>query len=345
MNTMIDPASSFVRTQPAIAAQNNGPRQAATPALPARPVDQELALPAMPALPAQPNPAPSRQTDIFEEVERRLNESTDYQLIRKILGPKIQDDTKNIPAPAPSTEPVGQSSSSVVTAHSESFSTQWSMDIESVTPNTLETGISASGTTRIRIASQIQQDTLHINFQMNNAQSAQLSAQQAVQQADPLVLDLGGNGVQTTGIERGVTFDITGDGRQEQVSFVTGDSWFLALDRNDNGRIDDGRELFGDQNGAANGFEELRRYDENGDGVINDQDSVFTQLRLFQMDRDGNQTMKDLASAGVNEIHLDYQDTAKKLNDYDVIAQMGQFARNDGSRGQAVDVLLGYRAL
>ena len=59
---------------------------------------------------------------------------------------------------------------------------------------------------------------------------------------------------------------------------MTGGDAFLAIDRNGNGSIDDGTELFGDQNGAAHGFAELAKFDSNHDGVINAQDDDFDKL-------------------------------------------------------------------
>ena len=164
-----------------------------------------------------------------------------------------------------------------------------------------------------------------------------------VQTADPLVLDLGGAGITTTGVRGGVRFDLTGDGRAETMSTVTGSSWLLALDRSGNGRIDDGRELFGDQNGAANGFEELARLDSNADGRIDAGDAAFSQLRLLQIKADGSQVTQSLDEAQVVAIELGYQSTRKALNLYDQVTQTASFTRTDGSRGEASDVLLGYQ--
>ncbi|MFD2112929.1 hypothetical protein [Thiorhodococcus fuscus] len=163
-----------------------------------------------------------------------------------------------------------------------------------------------------------------------------------VRVGDPLVLDLSGEGITTTGVESGVRFDLDGDGSEDRTSFATGGSWFLALDRNGNGRIDDGHELFGDQNGAAHGFAELARYDDNADGVIDASDKVFSELRLTQVNEKGEQVVKTLAEADVTALDLGYQNTRKALNLYDTVAQVGQFHRSDGSTGETADVLLGY---
>ncbi|MCG5536135.1 hypothetical protein [Ectothiorhodospira mobilis] len=171
------------------------------------------------------------------------------------------------------------------------------------------------------------------------------AAPEPVRQADPLMLVLGEGGLATTGVEAGVRFDLTGDGRAERVSVPSGDTWFLALDRNASGHIEDGRELFGDQNGAAHGFAELARFDTHRDGVIDAKDPVFSRLRLLQLEADGRQSQRSLQEAGVAAIPLDHHPTARALNAYDTVVQEGRYVRSDGRIGQAGDVLLGYRDL
>lgn len=163
------------------------------------------------------------------------------------------------------------------------------------------------------------------------------------QKTDPLALDLAGNGFSTSGLGRSVRFDLDADGRTDQISVPTGDDALLALDRNNNGRIDDGRELFGDQHGAANGFTELGKYDDNGDGRIDAQDALFERLSLLRFDAQGRQSSQSLSQAGVSAIHLQARDVQIALGAYDEIAQLGHFEFNDGRNGQAADLLLARR--
>lgn len=163
------------------------------------------------------------------------------------------------------------------------------------------------------------------------------------QRTDPLALDLAGNGFSTSGLSRTVSFDLDADGQLEQISVPTGDDALLALDRNGNGRIDDGRELFGDQNGAANGFAELRKYDDNGDGRIDAQDAIFERLSLLRFDSQGRQSSQSLSQAGVSAIDLQARDVKIALGAYDEIAQLGRFEFADGRSGQTADLLLAQR--
>jgi len=160
------------------------------------------------------------------------------------------------------------------------------------------------------------------------------------QKTDPLALDLAGNGFSTRGLDDSVRFDLDGDGQQQRISAPTGDDALLALDRNSNGRIDDGRELFGDQNGASNGFAELSKYDDNQDGRIDLHDSVFARLSLLRFDQQGRQHNQSLSAAGVSAINLQAQNVKQALGAYDEIAQLGSFEFSDGRSGQAADLLL-----
>lgn len=170
-----------------------------------------------------------------------------------------------------------------------------------------------------------------------------VSTEQPPQQVDPLVLDLAGNGFSTSGLSRAVRFDLDADGRMDSISVPTGDDALLALDRNGNGRIDDGRELFGDQHGAANGFAELARFDDNGDGRIDAADALFDKLHLLRFDQLGQQQSQTLGEAGVAAIDLRARDVSIALGAYDQVAQLGRFEFTDGRNGQAADLLLAKR--
>jgi len=111
--------------------------------------------------------------------------------------------------------------------------------------------------------------------------------------SSPIIIDVDGHGFHLTSAENGVSFDMIGDGSREQIAWTSRGSTnaFLVLDRNGNGIIDNGTELFGDhtpqpKSDHPNGFLALAQYDraENGgneDGKIDRQDAIFKDLRLW----------------------------------------------------------------
>jgi hypothetical protein len=107
---------------------------------------------------------------------------------------------------------------------------------------------------------------------------------------DPMTLDLDGDGLETTGIDptNPILFDHDGDGVKNATGWISPDDGFLVLDRNGNGVIDNGAELFGDSTplysggNATDGFSALEQEDTNGDGIVNNQDTNFSSLRIWQ---------------------------------------------------------------
>lgn len=301
-----------------------------------------------PVAPSAPPSAPAGSGDLAAQIKASLEQDLDYQILRKSFALDVRDSSHRTSDGA-SAASVDPPAGAAVTGGSAVLEARMGDGSSAAANVEFQVSWSQTSSTRFELSASSLDSSLALQFQSAQRQTFQMDLRSgetaAVQMGDPLVLDLSGRGIATTGVEAGVQFDLTGDGQVEQVSFVTGDSWFLALDRNGNGQIDNGLELFGDQGGATHGFAELARYDGNTDGVIDAGDEVFAQLRLFQIGSDGTQTLKTLEAAEVTAIELGYQNTRKALNVYDSVAQVGQFQRADGSTGEASDVLLGYRAL
>ena len=163
----------------------------------------------------------------------------------------------------------------------------------------------------------------------------------------PLVLDLNGDGVQTTGTANGVRFDLAATGQAAQVGWVAGGDGLLAIDRNHDGQINSGAELFGNAitlaNGtkAADGWAALAEMDSNGDGVVDASDAGFADLRVWvDANHDGKTDageLHTLAEVGVSQIALAHS-TERTSQGENILDGLGSFVRTDGSNGQMTDV-------
>ncbi|KXU39395.1 hypothetical protein AXE65_08805 [Ventosimonas gracilis] len=173
------------------------------------------------------------------------------------------------------------------------------------------------------------------------------SAQSFVQRIDPLVLDLDGDGIETVSANSGITFDFNGDGLKTGTGWLNRDDGFLVLDRNGNGTIDNGSELFGidtvksDGTLAKDGFDALRDLDSNGDGVFDAYDLLFEQVRVWQdKNQDGisqADELKSLIELGINAIHLG-SNSSNQLNNGNRISATATVEFADGSTGMAANL-------
>jgi len=190
--------------------------------------------------------------------------------------------------------------------------------------------------------------TIDISMQLNMSRtfyshhSISIRAGDAIAPIDPLVINFEGPAAALT--ERSFQFDLDCDGKPDQISFVRPGSGFLALDKNGDGVINDGSELFGPQTG--NGFAELAAYDQDGNGWIDEADEIFDRLRIWARDEQGNATLFALGEKGIGAIYLGYAATQFSLRDSQnqengQLRSTGVFLREDGSAGsiQQVDLI------
>ncbi len=173
---------------------------------------------------------------------------------------------------------------------------------------------------------------LNIDISMSHtfASSSQLLHQQFY---DPLVLNF--NGELPDLEEQNFSFDIDCDGACDQISMLKKGNGFLALDKNENGTIDDGSELFGALNGNA--FADLKRYDSDKNGWIDESDPILDKLRIWTKNRDENRLVA-LGELGIGAIYL-----GKSEGQFDIksdtnetlgrIRDTGFFLTDDGTSG------------
>ena len=164
---------------------------------------------------------------------------------------------------------------------------------------------------------------------------------------DPLVLDLDADGLETTALNttNPIYFDHDGDGVKTATGWIKPDDGFLVLDRNANGIIDNGRELFGDAtlipNGtggtrnAVDGFEALSAQDTNVDGKVDNTDTNFTNLRIWQdLNQDGTSQSNELftlTSLNIASINVAKTENNTLLPNGNVIADLGTYTKTDGT--------------
>ncbi|NIB43020.1 hypothetical protein HBA55_25655 [Pseudomaricurvus alkylphenolicus] len=175
--------------------------------------------------------------------------------------------------------------------------------------------------------SESQRRELDIRLQVSFAEAATL--------IDPLVINLDGP---LSLQDKTVAFDLNGDTLKEELSQLDRGSYYLALDHNGNGNIDDGSELFGAISG--DGFGELALLDTDGNGLIDASDRHFSQLMLF---RPGDGSFTTLSSAGVIALGLENSETPYTFtNDQaKALAQIrstGFYLRDDGRSGSVQQI-------
>lgn len=152
---------------------------------------------------------------------------------------------------------------------------------------------------------------------------------------DPLVINLDTDIAELS--DQKFLFDIDNDGILDEISKLSSKSGYLALDKNGDGKINDGSELFGTKSG--NGFADLAAYDDDGNGWIDEDDEIFDKLLIWAKDEHGNDKLYHLKDRGVGAICLASAATEFALNNQQtnevngVIRRTGMFLFENGDVG------------
>ena len=174
---------------------------------------------------------------------------------------------------------------------------------------------------------------------------------------DPIVLDLDGDGIETIAYDKlkKAVFDHDGDGIAHATGWVKKDDGILVLDRNGDGVINDGREVFGDSTilstgeTAKHGYEALADLDSDGNGKINADDAKFNELRVWRdLDSDGVSDVGELFGLhelGIGALNLDYQEVDRNLAGGNKLTQLGSYEKHDGKTGVMGDVNFNFHGV
>ncbi len=160
---------------------------------------------------------------------------------------------------------------------------------------------------------------------------------------DPLVINFDASSAELSNVK--FSFDLDCDGKSDQISKLSNGSGFLALDKNNDGQINDGSELFGTKSG--DGFADLAAYDTDKNGWIDGGDEIYDKLRIWTTGENGNNQLVGLGEKGIGAIYLGNVNTDYSLKSSDnelngMIRQTGIFLRENFTAGtiQHVDFAL-----
>ena len=191
-------------------------------------------------------------------------------------------------------------------------------------------------------------DGKEINFQLSLSMQRSYSEESNVSlragdgiRKDPLVINF--NGASAELQSQRFSFDLAGDGQKQDVAMLGGNSGYLALDLNNNGKIDSGKELFGAASG--NGFADLAKLDSDGNGWIDESDAAFSKLRVWSPAANGGGTLATLQEKQVGALYLGSQATPFELRDstnqsLGAVRASGVYLSENGSVGslQQIDL-------
>lgn len=282
-----------------------------------------------------------------EQIKKDLNDAVDndpgLKLIRQMLefltGEKIKiTDMADVDAS------LEQSSTSATSISANSQSSGFGIEYnysESYTEQE-KTSFEASGTVKTADGKEI---TFNLQIQMeysyHEERSVSLKLGDAARPVDPLVLNFNGTAAQLT--DRRFNFDLDSDGNDDRINGLNAGSGFLVFDRNKDGKINNGHEMFGPSSG--NGFSELSLLDEDKNGWIDENDSAYNELKIWQGAENEGGQLNSLKEAGVGAISTNHISTpfSIKSNDNTLLAQVrssGIFLQQDGEAGtiQQIDL-------
>lgn len=315
--------------------EGRGARSAAAPA----------ALPTV-SISADGKAAQSSEADAIQTATEAVENDPIIQMLRRMIEKltgkpvKVFDARElhgngapaNLPQPAPS--PGQGSAASNAPA---GFGIEY--DYHALREEIERTGFSAQGVVRTA-------DGQEIRFQLDLAMARQYREETSVsvragdaRRKDPLVINFDGKAAQLT--DQRFRFDLDSDGSKEEIAQLAAGSGYLALDKNGNGVIDSGAELFGPATGS--GFSELAKYDQDGNGWIDEADGVYGRLSIWTPAGEDGGTLSGLAERQVGALYLGSTATPFELrgqanSDLGAVKASGIYLSESGQAGAMQEI-------
>jgi hypothetical protein len=292
--------------------------------------------------------AAEQVTDAMDEARHDPKIRLIVDLIEALTGQPVrlfrpQELQQSVPTPAELAPPVASASAAPAPAQNAPQGWGLEYDRHETVQETEQTSFSAQGVIKTADGLEIQ-FSLTLTMTRSFTQESTVSLRQGDGVAkDPLVINFSGVAAQLTSTR--FNFDLDSDGQTEAMPFVGADSGFLVLDKNGNGAVDNGAELFGPRSG--NGFADLSAYDLDRNHWIDERDAVYDQLQVWRKDAAGQDTLSGLTALQIGAIYLghvsspfDLRNTGNELQGK--VRSSGLYLREDGSTGsvQQVDIVV-----
>jgi len=207
-------------------------------------------------------------------------------------------------------------------------------DYQRVYTESESTQVTMAGTVRTADGQEIKL-SMGLSMSRSYREETHISVQAgSAKRQDPLVINFAGTATQLR--DQRFSFDLNGDGSKENIAQLASGSGYLAFDRNGNGHIDNGLELFGPATNS--GFGELAQLDSDHNGWIDENDAAYQQLSVWTPDEDGQGSLQSLAKLQIGALYTGHVASPFELrgsnnNDLGAIGATGLYLREDGSSG------------
>ena len=291
---------------------------------------------------AEANSLQSNEANTVDDVLKNAENSPMLRLIRALVS-MLTGEKTDICMMTPCTEDKASPAPQMTTGSAAPAPQAGSLFVHHETYSEYEeTRFAASGVVQTSDGQQIGFN-LSLHMERSYFEEVTIVAPQAARQTqDPLVLNFDGKAAQL--VDQRFHFDLNADGvASEEINFLKSGSGFLVFDRNADGKVNDGSELFGVKSG--DGFADLARLDDDKNGWIDENDSAWKNLKLWQKSADGKDQLASLTEAKVGALYLGRSKTpfALKNSDNIVLGQIrssGVFLSETGQVGsiQQVDL-------